>query len=156
MSAIAASKTPCNFFAKGTCLKGASCRFSHAPLAATTTPPPCSFFAKGNCRNGSSCKFSHAKPKQEAAAAAAALPVRLEVNDDSIVMLSFQEELAHFCGIGSDPHATLKELSETIRFFKQFATSPDIETREWVQFMLAHFGLDKFDEDELDELEETE
>ena len=66
------SKTPCSFFAKGSCTKGESCRFSHslpagggggaAAVTITKSKTICSFFVKGICTKGDSCRFSHQLP----------------------------------------------------------------------------------------------
>ena len=65
------SKTPCSFFAKGSCTKGESCLFSHslpaggggaAAVTITKSKTICSFFVKGICTKGDSCRFSHQLP----------------------------------------------------------------------------------------------
>ena len=65
------SKGLCFDFAKGTCTRGESCRFSHdetALAAATTTgyadgpgggPAPCYDYPKGKCTRGDTCRFAH-------------------------------------------------------------------------------------------------
>ncbi|KAJ7684220.1 hypothetical protein DFH06DRAFT_1072788 [Mycena polygramma] len=59
---------PCQYFNRGSCMKGNNCTFSHesgtaspAPAVdvAPTTPRPCQYFSRGSCMKGSGCPFSH-------------------------------------------------------------------------------------------------
>ncbi|KAJ6498440.1 hypothetical protein C8R47DRAFT_1193898 [Mycena vitilis] len=58
----------CQYFNRGSCMKGSSCPFYHVGGAslpvqavdvAPTTPRPCQYFNRGSCMKGSSCSFSH-------------------------------------------------------------------------------------------------
>src|SRR5258708_31632679 len=48
---------PCIFFAKGKCMNGASCRFTHSTQSQTVFGP-CKFYQRGACTN-KQCPFSH-------------------------------------------------------------------------------------------------
>ena len=69
---ITTSTAACRDFQRGTCRRGASCRFAHsqrpqastAPAARKATQQLCFNFQKGNCTRGESCRFAHIDPKQ--------------------------------------------------------------------------------------------
>ncbi|KAF5539765.1 hypothetical protein FNAPI_10700, partial [Fusarium napiforme] len=54
---------PCLFYARGTCFRGTTCRFSHEGAVNTASTKnsqkPCRFFMRGHCRRGEACNFSH-------------------------------------------------------------------------------------------------
>ena len=67
------SDRPCFDFQKGSCTRGAACKFSHDAAGAGkgrqgTSNVPCRDFKKGDCKHGAKCKFSHGG-KQPAGAA---------------------------------------------------------------------------------------
>ncbi|OVA08422.1 zinc finger protein [Macleaya cordata] len=48
----------CEFFLKGRCQKGDSCKFSHDTIPLTKSEP-CTFFARNSCMKGDDCPFDH-------------------------------------------------------------------------------------------------
>ena len=57
-----AQKSICFAFQKGTCKRGAYCKFSHETAGGETQPKPvrvCYNFLKGKCTRGAECKFTH-------------------------------------------------------------------------------------------------
>ncbi|CVL12580.1 related to ariadne-2 protein [Fusarium proliferatum] len=57
---------PCVFYARGACLWGTTCQFSHEGVVNTfstqNSRKPCRFFMRGHCRRGEACNFSHEEP----------------------------------------------------------------------------------------------
>ncbi|KAG4267599.1 hypothetical protein FPRO04_12754 [Fusarium proliferatum] len=57
---------PCVFYARGACLWGTTCQFSHEGAVNTfstqNSRKPCRFFMRGHCRRGEACNFSHEEP----------------------------------------------------------------------------------------------
>lgn len=76
----------CRFYAQGSCLKGATCPFSHDAVDNTAVPvrlvstvvsqpepgptQQCRFFAAGSCVRGDSCHFAHEPAPSSATAEA--------------------------------------------------------------------------------------
>ncbi|XAR54351.1 hypothetical protein NMG60_11029434 [Bertholletia excelsa] len=58
-------KRVCKFFARGTCLKGDRCKFSHD----WKDPPKdiCTFYQKGACYHGIHCRYKHVNVSQSSA-----------------------------------------------------------------------------------------
>eukprot|EP00938_MAST-03A_sp_MAST-3A-sp1_P004301 g4301.t1 len=56
-----ASKTSvaCIYFAKGHCIRGTECPYSHDLTIATKSQIPCIFFRNGQCKRGKDCAFRH-------------------------------------------------------------------------------------------------
>ena len=56
-----ASKTnvACIYFAKGHCIRGTECPYSHDVTIATKSQIPCIFFRNGQCKRGKDCAFRH-------------------------------------------------------------------------------------------------
>ena len=71
----------CKFFLQGSCMRGSSCRFLHAPSGGNASPispsgsrggggfggnmspgQECIYFKRGNCQYGDNCRFSHGQP----------------------------------------------------------------------------------------------
>ncbi|XP_057730382.1 E3 ubiquitin-protein ligase makorin-like isoform X3 [Arachis stenosperma] len=65
--ATAKSNRFCKFYARGTCLKGELCCFSHERNEASSDI--CLFYQKGYCAYGSQCRNRHVKPSQASASA---------------------------------------------------------------------------------------
>lgn len=75
------TRTPCRFYALGSCSKGGACQFTHessqvsgdpqptlsfnsgalsvAPQPGSGSKLPCRYFASGHCARGQSCLFAH-------------------------------------------------------------------------------------------------
>ena len=69
-SAPTAPRSPCKWFAKGSCRDGASCLFAHAATGGGGAAPGhgggggestavCRWHAKGGCRDGARCRYLH-------------------------------------------------------------------------------------------------
>ena len=75
------TRTPCKFFAEGTCIKGTKCKYLHANTLAATTVGICRYWMQNDCGRGCNCRFMHPprniqKDAAAATAAAAAAPLR--------------------------------------------------------------------------------
>ncbi|MED6143467.1 hypothetical protein PIB30_006419 [Stylosanthes scabra] len=73
MATTANSNRACKFYARGTCLKGEQCCFSHERNDPSLDV--CLFYQKGYCAYGSRCRNRHVKPSQPLASASANGPL---------------------------------------------------------------------------------
>lgn len=62
-------RVPCHFYARGLCLKGSGCQFTHEGQDAPSPAQPsssgkvrCQYFAAGYCARGDPCFYAHEAP----------------------------------------------------------------------------------------------
>ncbi|XP_004499871.1 E3 ubiquitin-protein ligase makorin-like isoform X1 [Cicer arietinum] len=63
------SNRVCKFHARGVCLKGEQCDFSHQRKDTPVDATICSYYQKGSCAYGSRCRYKHVRPSEASSSA---------------------------------------------------------------------------------------
>ncbi|XP_061342992.1 E3 ubiquitin-protein ligase makorin-like [Gastrolobium bilobum] len=77
------SNRVCKFYARGACLKGDQCDFSHERK--DTPVDICTYYKKGLCAYGSRCRYKHIKASQDSSLASSSSNGRQSLVSDSVV-----------------------------------------------------------------------
>lgn len=69
-------KKPCSFYSTNSCMKGASCPYSHTGQLLSSPRIVCKHYKTGTCKFGERCQNIHAKPNNDVPPEFSGIPCR--------------------------------------------------------------------------------